>query len=549
MGEKNNITVSCVNGNFTGRIKNSVASFLGIPFAKPPVGELRWKNPVPVEESEDTFEAFDYAPSPLQSYLESERASGREQSEDCLYLNIWANENTMSEKKPVMVFIHGGSYGWGGTGDPLYDGQNFIQAHPDVVLVTIAYRVGFMGFLDLSIVPGGEEYKTSGNLGLLDQICALRYIKENIAGFGGDPECVTVFGESAGGGSVSLLPLIPEARGLFRRVIAESGSVSLTYNKKECRPLTEKLLEITGADDMDDLLALSSGELEELCEKLSDYLIFPERDGVVIPTDLYEAYRRGEASGVDMLIGTNADEMRYWIADIGSFRRYLFMCDYLYENNMKRVTSSDRKRVEAFMRLQENTGRLAKEWNITELYNELLFRLPAIRQADAHSQNGGKTYMYYWKYPSGIKRLGACHAVELAYVFNNPDEKIYAGNNIDLKLAAKTQQMWVNFAKKGDPSVPESEPGAGDGIVWERYDSIDRATMILDKEISQESDIKHLQRELLDPLLDYGFNGSYNDLTPKVPVVGKAVGITIAVFGIAAGLGFVTYNLIKNKEK
>ena len=133
-----------------------------------------------------------------------------------------------------MVFFHGGSYGWGGTSDPIYDGHNLVEKYPDLVLVTAEYRTGIMGFMDFSGVPGGEDYSTSGNLGLLDQVCALEWVQKNIRAFGGDPENVTIFGESAGAGSVSLLPLIEGTDGLFRRIIMESGSPALTYSREEC---------------------------------------------------------------------------------------------------------------------------------------------------------------------------------------------------------------------------------------------------------------------------------------------------------------------------
>ncbi len=351
----------CVNGVFVGRSRDGVTAFLGVPFALPPTGSLRWKEPVPAPAREGAFEAFYNAPSPVQTALASERASLHSQSEDCLSLNVWTADGFAGQKRAVMVFIHGGSYGWGGTADPLYDGHNFVKAHPDITLVTIAYRVGIFGFMDFSEVPGGEDYPKSGNLGLLDQICALRYIRENIAGFGGDPENVTVFGESAGGGSVSLLPLIPEAKGLFSRVIAESGSVALTYSRAECRSLTRKLLRETGAKSMRDLAALSEDRLKAVNEKLNAENNFPERDGVVLPEDLYGAYERGEAFPVQMLIGTNADELRYWILDLESEVKFRLMGRMMYAGILRRMSAEDRKRARTFLARQPavicSTGR------------------------------------------------------------------------------------------------------------------------------------------------------------------------------------------------
>ena len=228
------LAVKCRNGTFVGKRQDSVLCFKGVPFAKPPVAELRWKAPQPIEDGEGVFEAYYNGKTPIQTEWETEMASYYPQGEDCLYLNMWVNENDKTARKPVMVF---GSYGWGGTADPLYDGLNFVKKQSDIVLVSVGYRVGLMGFVDFSSVEGGEAFPDAPNLGLLDQIEALRWVQKNISGFGGDPDNVTIFGESAGGGSVSLLPMIPSAKGLFRRVIAESGSVALTFSKEECAVL------------------------------------------------------------------------------------------------------------------------------------------------------------------------------------------------------------------------------------------------------------------------------------------------------------------------
>jgi len=514
---------SCINGTFVGKENDGVVVFRGIPFAQPPVGKLRWRDPVPVTSSDSVYEAYYNGSSPIQTKLESERASMYHQSEDCLYLNIWTAVEYAGRKRAVMVFIHGGNYGWGGTADPLYDGHNFVKAHPGVVLVTIAYRVGIMGFVDLSTVPGGEAYPTAGNLGLLDQLCALRFVQRNIKNFGGDPSNVTVFGESAGAGSVSLLPLIPAAKGLFTKVIAESGSVALTYSRQECRKITDMLLKETGAKTMRELAVMPIEKIIKANEKLNDCNNFPERDGIVLPEDLYEAYENGEALPVQMMIGTNADELRYWIQDVGGIGHYKVMSRVLLSGILKLMKGTDRKRVFSFLRYMEKRES-HRTWRITELFNELLFRLPAIRQGEAHAAHGNPVYMYYWKYPSALPYMGACHAVELAYVFNNLDETIYTGDNINAELAAQVQQMWVNFAVTGDPSV--------DGLKWEPYSAESRKTMVLDTDSHTEDDLFHRERRTLTPLLDYRINGNYIAAPTEIPT-GVKLGAAAAGIGIA----------------
>ena len=520
------VAARCLNGTFVGTSTEGVTAFRGIPFALPPVGPLRWKEPVPVIASDEVFEAIHNGPSPIQTEAESERASFYYQSEDCLYLNVWTADGYADQQRTVMVFIHGGAYGWGGTADPLYDGHRFVKAHPEIVLVTIAYRIGITGFIDFSHVPGGRAYASSGNLGILDQICALQYLQNNLHAFGGDPSKVTIFGESAGGGSVSLLPLIPSARGLFSRVIAQSGSVALTYSRRQCARFTKLLLKETGAKRMKDLLALSTEELQKVNEKLNEYNNYPERDGIVIPEDLYGAYEQGNAQPVDMMIGTNADELRYWILDLGGIRQYRMMSDALLAATMRTVRPEDKRRIKAFLAIMPKEGEDGRLWQLTELYNELLFRLPAIRQAQAHAAYGNAVYMYYWKRPSKLPDLGACHAVELAYVFNNPDETIYTGEKIDEAFAAQIQQMWVNFAQTGDPSLPD--------VSWEPYTRESRKTMILDEPFYLKTNLHETGRRLLQPLTKYGFNGNDEEVTTAVRPLVLNAGVAAVIVMTAA---------------
>ncbi|MBP5231107.1 MAG: carboxylesterase/lipase family protein, partial [Clostridia bacterium] len=445
--------------------------------------------------------------TPIQTEWETEVASYYPQGEDCLYLNIWTSADRTVDGKAVMVFFHGGSYGWGGTADPLYDGFNFVSAHPEIVLVTVGYRTGIAGFVDFSSVPGGDAFPDAPNLGLLDQIESLRWIQRNISAFGGDPGLVTVFGESAGGGSVSLLPVIAEARGLFRRVIAQSGSVALTNSKEECRLFTKKLLKESRCSTMEELTALSEEELKKVNEKINAFNCFPQRDGRIIPLDPYLPYETGETASVDMLVGTNANEMNYWIGEIGGLLPYRLGMTVKYENDLRRLNAKDQFRAKEFIRGTWKTNR----WVITEFYNELMFRLPAVRQMEGHAKNGGKAFMYYWSEQSSIPKRGACHAVELAYVFRNTDQTIYTGTPADRDLSDFTADVWARFARTGDPSSPEAD--------WPPYDAEQRQTMIMSRNRRLESGILDRQRAILFPLLKYKLNPGYADLNFNVPFV------------------------------
>ncbi|MGX8703399.1 MAG: carboxylesterase family protein, partial [bacterium] len=223
------LAVKCLNGTFVGKKEDKILSWKGIPFvAKQPVGELRWKAPVEPVSDDGIYEAYYKGKSPCQHRDFSLEESLVNQGEGCLYLNVWKAEDGSTEKKPVMVWIHGGAFEFGAAAFSLFDCDEFLKENPDVIIVTVAYRLGVMGYLHLSHLPDGKDFPDAQNLGPLDQLMGLKWVHENIAAFGGDPDNVTIYGESAGAGSVSLLPLLKGSHAYFHRVIAQSGSPTLT---------------------------------------------------------------------------------------------------------------------------------------------------------------------------------------------------------------------------------------------------------------------------------------------------------------------------------
>jgi len=514
------LSVKCENGVFIGKLNDGIISYKGIPFAKPPINKLRWKAPQPVVASDIIREAYYFGKSPIQAPWYSELASCYPQSEDCLYLNVWTAENNQS-KKAVMVFIHGGAYGYGGTSDPIYDGHNFVNENPDIVLVTIAYRVGIMGFIDFSMLPDSEGYEDSVNLGILDQIEALRWINKNISNFGGDPGNVTLFGESAGGGSVSVLPVIDRAKGLFKRVIAESGSISLTYSRKEFAQFTKMLLKKTKARTLSELLTLSTEQLYKANLPINEKNNFPMRDGRIIPEDLYKAYADGKGSEIDMMSGTNKDECRYWISELGGEKIYAAAIPALFENQCKFFSKEDTERAKEYYK----HGQGAVHWRLTEFENDITFRVPAQEQLLLHSDNGGNSYHYFWTFPSGLKNKGACHAVELSSVFNNLNEKIYTGENINENLAREVRKMWVNFAKTGDPSTEKYK--------WYKYERNTKKTMVLGDDIHIKENLLSRRTAIIEKLLKYKLNGNYVELDYNIMYIKVILAVALVLIGLA----------------
>lgn len=514
-------SVKCLNGEFIGfkENKTGVISFKGIPFAKAPVGSLRWLPPVEPEASDKVYEAKDFGPYPLQNLPLEEQKVGRQTSEDCLKLNVWASD-LKGKNRPVMFYIHGGAYGWEGTASPLYNGQFIVEQNPDIIVVTCEYRLNTLGFADLSRVPGyTEKYAQSGVLGLLDCLAGLKWVQKNIAKFGGDPKNVTIFGESAGGGSVSCLLASKEAKGLFKRVIAQSGALNLTFSADDYRNLDQiaELMKVTGAKNLDDLLALSSEEIKTAWLKNTDKagaegmsLVqnlqgMPLRGGdSIIPADPYKALENGVNKDVDLMIGTTTDEWRYWEFAISENNTDRDEVKQIFKNitltkregYKNKISAQNQKYLDEYLKAVEKHAKAGEDKELiaaVELVNDLAFRAPSIKQALSHLKGGGKAYVYYFGKESDANPwMGAGHASELNYVFHNLDLEVEYVGKVDKALAKKIVSMWANFARTGNPSI--------EGFTWTPYNEKNRPTMVVSKkgEISMVNDPRGEQLRILE---------------------------------------------------
>ena len=466
--------VKCVNGTFVGTEENGVASWLGIPFAKPPVGERRFKAPEYVDASDRIFEARYYG---KRSYGASEGGDYIQNlaSEDCLYLNIWLNADDKTEKKPVMVWIHGGAYVDGSGSQTCYSGSNLVQAQSDIIMLTINYRLNMYGFMDFSSVPGGENFKTAPCNGLLDQAMALRWVHENIAAFGGDPDNVTIFGQSAGGGSVSILPVMKEANQYFQKVIAQSGSTTLAFpvGCEAAQGKTKALLEYTGCKTMDDIMALSEEALQDAyVNAVGKFTSCPYYGTEVLPEAPIELYKKGYAKHISIMAGSTADEARLFMGQgpMLSIEEQKKFARRPVDDAVPCLKEEDKKYYEQFRqvcRFQE-PGLME-----TEFINELMFRIPMLKQLDVQSAFN-KTFCYYWSYPSSDPDMGAAHSVELIFVFNDRGcgtRSSFNGTNISDEIFKAVQQTWTNFARCGNPST--------DQIDWKAYSADDQNVMVI----------------------------------------------------------------------
>lgn len=477
--------IETTTGSVAGETKHGVRRWKGIPYAAPPVDDLRFAPPQPVDPWDEPFDATGRFPICPQNAGGLEAAAGGgagDQSEaGCLTLNVWSADG--GEGKPVMFWIHGGAFTTGSGLIPWYDGSNL--ADRGVVVVTINYRLGPLGFLHLEDVPG------SGNAGILDQIAALEWVRDNIAGFGGDPDNVTIFGESAGGMSVGTLMGTPAARGLFHKAIPQSGAASMVATAESATRTTEKIMAAAGVEDVaalralpvEDLLAAAAGIGINFTGGPS---FAPVHDGIVLPEPPLAAVANGSAAGVELLTGWNAEEMKlFTLLD----RRLASVPRETLLRVVERRASADvaASIVDAY----DQDGRDL----VVALLSDVMFRLPAIELLETQSAHA-RAYGYEFRFAStGFGgTLGAAHAVEIPFVFDNLDRKgvHFITGEVDDRmrsLAGAMADAWVAFAHTGTPTA--------DGLPnWPVYDADHRPTMILDLEPTLEADPGSALRQL-----------------------------------------------------
>ena len=443
------------SGLVQGITENGMTVYKGIPFAAPPVGNLRWRAPERPASWSGVHSADKFAPACMQTQLVN-AALGMDAvptSEDCLYLNVWTPARSPADRLAVMVWIYGGGFTNGATSLRAYDGANL--AKKGVVVVSLAYRLGAFGFLahpQLTAEQGGH----SGNYGLLDQIAGLRWVKRNIAAFGGNPNRVTIFGESAGGISVSMLAASPLAKGLFQGAISESGG-----NFAPAKQANE------GGENMENLATaekhgaaflakLGAASIAEARKRSAEDILkssppglggaWPIFDGYVLLGDQYKLYQAGRYNDTPILIGTNSDEGALFVASMTSVA-YLKTIHAGYGEYADKILAAYPGGSDA------EALRSARD-----MFRDATFAWPTWSWARLQSKSGkGKVFVYYFShrpnYPQmpQFKDWGAAHAGEIAYVFGNFTSAMPA-KPADRTVSDEVSSYWVNFAKTGDPN-------------------------------------------------------------------------------------------------
>lgn len=474
-------------GELRGERGDGFVVFRGVPYAAPPERGLRFAPPQPATAWNGARDATVDGPIAPQNRSRLAHIMGdfvREHGEDCLSLTIWRPESAPAPC-PVLVWIHGGAFTTGAGSLPWYSGESF--ARSGLVVVGVNYRLGALGFL---AVPGVSP----GNLGLLDQAAALRWVRDNVAAFGGDRESVTVMGQSAGGGSIGALLAMPSARGLFRRAIMQSAALQrVNPSLDDAARAGRRFLEVLGLSPdrperlrdvpIKDVLA-AQGELARLERRFADPVtpFRPLLDGRVVTASPVAAARAGAAASIDVLIGSTREEMAAFYSVDDNVKQ---ADEAAMRGEFERLFGAHGTAIcDEYRRSRLDTRPAAV---LADLYSDRLFRIPSLELAEAQAAHGRPAYVFQfdWQSPAGFE---ACHCLELPFVFDNlphwPDAPMLSGSDpaTTARLARIMQRAWASFARTGDPNHEELPP-------WAPYDLGRRMTMRFDTVVEPVADV------------------------------------------------------------
>ena len=466
-------TAKVTGGEVQGVVTDGISIYKGIPFAARPVGDLRWKAPAPVQAWTGIKKADAFGLACMQAT--GAMGNTAQVGEDCLYLNVWTPAKKPGKKLPVIFWIYGGGFSGGSTSVPMYDGMNF--AKKGVVLVSVAYRVGPFGFLAHSELSR-ESGKGSGNYGLEDMIAGLKWVKENIARFGGNPSNVTIFGHSAGGMAVSMLAASPATRGLFHRAICMSGGSFAPLQSSNqagtgmgipalrlAESRGEEFLKKLGAADIKAARALSAEEIQKsVAGGMGGGGFRPVADGYIVPSDLYSLYQAGRFNDTPVLLGNTSDEA----ASFGGSRKVT------PEEFEKQIRSQYGPHADAILSVYPHSTDAEAAKASRGVMRESTFSWNTWTWARLQSRKGkGKAFEYVFDYHPASPDGGSGHGSDVPYAFQTLGGQKGAPKPEDLKLSDRISSYWVNFAKSGDPNGP--------GLPrWPAFAENDQQVMIFD---------------------------------------------------------------------
>ncbi len=483
LNNNNAPTVETLNGTIEGINVSGIAEFKGVPFAAPPLGDLRWREPQSVKSWNGIRKADKFGPRPMQLNVFGDmnfRSNGM--SEDCLYLNIWTPSKTFKDKLPVLVYFYGGGYIAGDGSEPRYDGEN--MARRGIVAITVNYRLGVFGFFSYPGLTNESLHHASGNYGLLDQAAALKWVQQNIAAFGGDPKKITIAGESAGSFSVSAQMASPLSKNIIAGAIGESGSLlgfGPTATLTEAEKAGTKFANSVDKSSLSALRAMPAEDLLNATAKMG-YGSFPVNiDGYFFPKSPLEIYEKGEQAHVPLLVGWNSEEMNYHVIlgnQAPTLENYTKSVEKLYNDKASEVlkvyhADNDDEVIQAATALASDRFIAFSTWKWSDLQSKTgakpVFRYfferprPAMRSemgnAVANLAGGVSKDTTGAKAPPPAPPTGAVHSAEIEYALGNlPTNRVYDWEPEDYEVSTIMQSFFANFIKNGNPNglgVPE----------------------------------------------------------------------------------------------
>lgn len=500
------IKINTALGQVIGNQKKNYQEFLGLRYAEPPVGSLRFEPPKLVTSYQTPYKATAFGNVAPQAYVEDPPIIV-EENEDCLFLNIYTPKAD-DKKRPVMVYIHGGGFVIGTASRPRIDGGNLVT-RGDVVIVNIQYRLGVFGFLKINGI--------SPNLGLQDQICALKWIHENINAFGGDSNNITIFGESAGASSVFWLMMASEASGLFHKGICQSGALdfeNIESHSADSEYLTQKFLKQLKIDPTHDQLLrempydrlYNAGQAIMKGSLISRRFFSPFPDGDIIPLDVRKAWVTGHANNIPLIIGTNANELPIFSGGFISSKSLQAIVKKMIVKKIRTDNCLTKAELRELVKIYQKYypyPQYPKYSEYDAILTDIVFWFKSIKMAELHGMVN-KVYFYIFNYKA--PKIGVTpHVFELPFVFGNLMTKDIAeqfqleGNEQEIISSNQIMDAWINFARNGDPNHAELPE-------WHAYDTIKRMTMILDSQCkSVESPREEIRLALEKMLLNKKF--------------------------------------------
>ncbi|MCQ2374232.1 MAG: carboxylesterase family protein [Phascolarctobacterium sp.] len=452
--------VKTATGTYLGKKGKKVVEYLGITYAK----AERWQAPVPVPESDKVYEAFKYGPCCLQNNeLQFSPLKDFPQSEDCLTLNVICPAKLPKNKKlPVLVSLHGGDLAYGGSASPLEDGSNFVREQKDIIYVSFNYRLEVLGFMDFSKVEGGEKYAQSGYLGILDQLVALKWIKQNIEAFGGDSDNITVCGCSGGSLCLAILATLDEAKGLFNRAFLFTDYHNALLSKEEKEQETDNMLAHFKAKTMADLLNLSCEQLQEYINLNTDKFYGPGAGLGLIPKSIEQAFEEGKAKDIDLIINIPSCEMGSWVMATGTgFTDDFF--DNIWENISKDFSKTKCDAILNFCADCKGSAPTERNEEATEYY---FFREPSVELVKKQLMAGGKVRLSFWDAASPVQRFGASGYGAKCMFLGNLETGYQLGCLKNETLSKVVQLLLANFVRCGNPSIKTNTIKNVKGISW-----------------------------------------------------------------------------------